>query len=166
MCCRGTDLTAAHVAVKPGRRCSDIWLTGRTSLMCVGFPSSGLHTLWWHAINARRLFTSSWSYCFYIPGFDNHRLLNKKVEGWCGWGSVRVKGASHWPAPLCMDLLLYLQLYTSAVWYVEFLWGQCCRQQVFVCVWGGSPNNQVQVSAGAQCPVSSTPPPTTRVSER
>ena len=73
------------------------------------------------------------------------------MEGWCGWGSVRVKGASHWPAPLCMDLLLYLQLYTSAVWYVEFLWGQCCRQQVFVCVcvWGGG----VALTTKFRCPL-------------
>lgn len=54
----------------------------------------------------------------------------------------------------------FLQLYTSALWYAEFSWVQCCRQQV-----GVSPNNPVQVSAGAQCPMSSTPPPT-RVSER
>lgn len=71
---------------------------------------------------------------------------------------MKVKGASHWPTPPCPDLLFFSD------WYAEFSWGQCCRQQLVVVGWGRrffffffSPNNPAQVSAGAQCPVSSAP---------
>lgn len=66
------------------------------------------------------------------------------MEGWCEWASVKVKGASHWPTPLCLDLLLlFTQFVTSA------LWDQYYRQHVGG---EGSPNKLVQVSAGAHCP--------------
>lgn len=92
------------------------------------------------------------------------------MDGGEGWGSLRVKGASHWPAPLCQDLLRFFQLYTSALWCTEFLWGQCSRQQL-AGEGRGSPNNPSQVSAGAQCPVPHVlppppPPPPSCVSER
>jgi len=64
---------------------------------------------------------------------------------WVGGGSVKVKGAPHLPllSPTLHQCIVVRRVHVGSVLHI-----------------GSSPNNPVQVSAGAKCPVSSTPPPT------
>lgn len=59
------------------------------------------------------------------------------MVGWCEWASVKVKGASHWPTPLCLDLLLlFTQFVTSALWdqyYRQHVGGRVALTNFFRC---------------------------------